>query len=327
MTGGTGFVGAWSAKAIVDAGHEVRFLVRNPIRLATSVAKLGIEPDDYVIGDITDAASVGKAMVGCDAVVHCAALVATDPAQAERMMSTNLAGAENVLGTAVERGLDPIVHVSSIAAIFRPDVEVFTADLPVVGGQDGYGQSKAQVESYARGLQDAGAPVNITYPGMVLGPPAGDQFGEAADGVAAACEMGVVPGRSAAWTVVDVRDLASVHAALLEPGKGPRRYMAGGPRLSVQEIATLLTVATGKTIRAIPVPDALLRGLGQLVDAIDRFLPFDTPITEAGMQYYTQMPSSDDAPSERELGVTYRDARETLSDTVTGLRAFGRLAD
>ncbi|NMN97373.1 NAD-dependent epimerase/dehydratase family protein [Antrihabitans stalactiti] len=325
VTGATGFVGGWSAKAIVDAGHEVRFLVRNPARLGTSVAKLGLDPSDYVIGDITDRESVAAAMEGCDAVVHCAALVATDPKQAEAMMTMNLAGAQNVLGTAVELGLDPIVHVSSITALFTPDLEEYTADLPVTGGADGYGKSKAEVELYARGLQDAGAPVVITYPGMVLGPPVGDQFGEAADGVSAAVQMGVVPGRNAAWTVVDVRDLASLHAALLVPGKGPRRYMAGGPRLTVQQIADTLTEASGKTVRAIPVPDALLRGMGQLVDAVERFLPFETPITEAGMQYYTQMPPADDEPSKRELGVTYRESRETLADTITGLRAFGRL--
>jgi nucleoside-diphosphate-sugar epimerase len=98
----------------------------------------------------------------------------------------------------------------------------------VVSGTDGYGQSKAQVEIYARGMQDGGAPVNITYPGMVLGPPVGDQFGEAGEGVAAALQLGGIPGRSAAWLIVDVRDLAALHAALLEPGRGPRRYMAAG---------------------------------------------------------------------------------------------------
>lgn len=36
-----------------------------------------------------------------------------------------------------------------------------------------------------------------------------------------------VPGRSAAWIVIDVRDLADLHLALLKPGQGPRRYMAG----------------------------------------------------------------------------------------------------
>jgi len=239
VTGGTGFVGGWTAKAVADAGHSVRFLVRNPDRLHTSVAKLGVDLSDFAVGDITDRVSVRDALRGCDAVVHSAALVATDPRQTNEMLTTNMQGAQNVLGQSVELGLDPIIHVSSFTALFHPGLEVLTADLPVVGGADGYGTSKAQVEIYARGLQDAGAPVNITYPGMVLGPPVGDQFGEA----------------------------------------------------------------------------------GDVLDRAGRFLPFDTPFTSAGMQYYTQMPASDDSPSEQDLGITYRDPQETLADTFEALRA------
>jgi dihydroflavonol-4-reductase len=90
VTGGTGFVGGWTAKSIVDAGHPVRFLVRNPTRLHTSVAKLGLEVSEYVVGDIADRESVCRALDGCDAVVHSAALVGTDLKQAARMMTTKL---------------------------------------------------------------------------------------------------------------------------------------------------------------------------------------------------------------------------------------------
>lgn len=62
VTGGTGFVGGWSAKAIADAGHSVRFLVRNPDRLQTSVAKLGVDVSDHSVGDITDRDSVMRAL-------------------------------------------------------------------------------------------------------------------------------------------------------------------------------------------------------------------------------------------------------------------------
>jgi len=41
------------------------------------------------------------------------------------------------------------------------------------------------------------------------------------------------------------------------------------------------------------------------------------------MQYYTQMPASDDSPSERDLDITYRAPQETLADTFAALRAAG----
>ncbi len=91
VTGGTGFVGGWTAKAIADAGHSVRFLVRNPARLKTSVAKLGVDVSDFAVADISDRDSVREALNGCDAVVHSAALVATDPRETSRMLSTNMA--------------------------------------------------------------------------------------------------------------------------------------------------------------------------------------------------------------------------------------------
>jgi dihydroflavonol-4-reductase len=323
VTGGTGFVGGWTAKAIADAGHSIRFLVRNPDRLKTSVAQLGVDVSDFAVGDITDRVSVREALRGCDAVVHSAALVAVDPRQTKEMLTTNMQGAQNVLGQSVELGLDPIIHVSSFTALFHPGLETLTADLPVVGGADGYGTSKAQVEIYARGLQDAGAPVNVTYPGMVLGPPAGNQFGEAGDGVKAAVQMHAIPGRSAAWLIVDVRDLAALHAALLEPGRGPRRYTAGGHRVPAAELATMLGQVAGTPMVAVPIPDTALRVAGAVLDRAGRFLPFETPFTSAGMQYYTQMPASDDSPSERELGITYRDPKETVADTFEALRAAG----
>ncbi len=278
---------------------------------------------DFSVGDIIDRVSVREALQGCDAVVHSAALVATDPRQTNEMLTTNMQGAQNVLGQAVELGLDPIVHVSSFTALFHPKLETMTADLPVVGGADGDGTSKAQVDIYARGLQDAGAPVNITYPGMVMGPPVGNQYGEVGDGVRAALQMHVIPGRGGGWLIVDVRDLAALHAALLEPGRGPRRYTAGRHRVGPADLATMLGDAAETTMVAVPIPDTALRVAGAVLDRAGRFLPFDTPFTSAGMQYYTQIPASDDSPSEKELGITYRDPRETVTDTIDALRGAG----
>ncbi|MDF2826696.1 MAG: oxidoreductase [Mycobacterium sp.] len=89
VTGGTGFVGAWTAKAAQEQGHQVRFLVRNPERLRTSAGQIGVDTSDHVVGDIADAASTEAAMANCDAVIHCAAMVSTDPNRADEMLTTN----------------------------------------------------------------------------------------------------------------------------------------------------------------------------------------------------------------------------------------------
>lgn len=321
LTGGTGFVGAWTAYALAEEGHAVRFLVRDPGRLPRSAGVLGVDTTDHVLGDVADPEAVRRALQGCDAVVHCAAVVAIGPGAAERMAHTNEGGARAVLGQAAELGLDPIVHVSSIAAVFAPDLELLTADLPVAEGLDDYGRSKAAVERYARGLQEAGAPVQITYPGMVVGPPAGEMTGEAVDGVRAAVRMRTIPGTAAAWTICDVRDLGRVHAALVQPGRPPGRWAAGGIRLTVPQIAQALQAAAGRRVVPLPVPDSAMRLLGRSLDAAR----IRTRITGPAMEYYTRMPESDNEPLARELGVSFRDPFETLADTVQGLRRLGRL--
>lgn len=325
VTGATGFVGAWTARAVADAGHEVRLLVRDPSRLAGSAEAIGVDTGDRVVADIADRAAVRAALQGCDAVIHCAAVVATDRRRAAEVLEVNLAGARNVLGGALDAGLDPVVHVSSITALFDPEVRVLHADLPVAGGTDAYGRSKAAVDQYVRDLQDRGEPVVVTYPGMVLGPPAGRRFGEAADGIEQLLRLRLVPGRHGAFLVVDVRDLALLHARTLVAGRGPRRFMAGGHYLDPSRLGRLMTQASGRPVRVAPVPGRVLRGVGRLVDQVTRVAPFDTVLTGPAMEYYTHMPASDDRPSEAELGISYRDPLETLIATVDGLVAVGRV--
>lgn len=324
VTGGTGFVGGWSAAALAGAGHDLRFLVRSPDRL-DGVAALGVNTADHVVGDITDDDAVVEAMTGCDAVLHCAAMVATDPRLDAEVQATNLAGARTVLGTAVAHGLDPIVHTSSITSLFAPGLAELHAELDTGSAQDAYGVSKAAVENYARSLQEDGAPVVITYPGMVMGPGVGERFGEVAEGVETILQGRLVPGSDAGWLVIDVRDLAAIHLGVMQAGLGPRRFMAGGTYLDAGRLTDVFRRVTGNRILRIPVPGVGLRLLGSALDVVTGAVGWSTPLTRAAMDYYTQMPASDDAPVHDELGVTYRDVTETFGDCIASLAATGRI--
>ncbi len=74
VTGGTGFTGSHTTRALLAAGHHVRLLVRDPAKLKRVFAPDGA-PSDFMVGDVTDETAVAEAMRGCDAVFHAAALV------------------------------------------------------------------------------------------------------------------------------------------------------------------------------------------------------------------------------------------------------------
>ena len=170
VTGGTGFIGSHTTLALLEAGHEVCLLVRDPAKLERVFGAHGLAVPNHRVGDIGDAASVRGALAGCDAVVHTAALVALHAARAREVLETNPRGVENVLGGALELGLSRMVYVSSLGALFRPNQPLASADVPVVPGEAAYARSKSDSELTVRRLQDQGAPIRTVYPAAVLGP-------------------------------------------------------------------------------------------------------------------------------------------------------------
>src|SRR5947208_13996502 len=100
LTGGTGFIGAHTASALLAAGHEPRLLVRNVDRVTANVGALGVAADDLdlVVGDMTDADAVAKAVAGADAVIHAAAMVTPlNRSNPQQTIDTNVAGTRTVI--------------------------------------------------------------------------------------------------------------------------------------------------------------------------------------------------------------------------------------
>jgi dihydroflavonol-4-reductase len=122
VTGGTGFVGSHTVAALVQGGHEVRLLVRAVHRVAPAVAPLGLQAADLdiAVGDVTDPEAVQRAVQGCQAVVYAGSVYSFDTRAARRIRQVNVRGTDLVLGVAHRAGLDPIVYVSSVAALLPP---------------------------------------------------------------------------------------------------------------------------------------------------------------------------------------------------------------
>ena len=105
VTGGTGFVGPHVVQALVDAGHDVRVLERKP---GSSSA---LPSQEAVTGEMTDSASLHRAVAGMDAVVHLVAIIAGKPEDFQRVMEQ---GTRDLVEAAKDGGVQRFVLMSAL---------------------------------------------------------------------------------------------------------------------------------------------------------------------------------------------------------------------
>jgi dihydroflavonol-4-reductase len=325
MTGGTGFAGSHTVRAFVAAGHSVRLLVRDAakVRQVFDPFDIGFPENDIIVGDITDEASILRAMQGCDAVYHGAALVDMKRSMAKQVLDTNRRGVELVVGGAARRGLPSIVYVSSISVFFSGRGGPLHVDMPIAGATTAYGRSKAQGEHEVRRMQADGAPIRVSYPTGIVGP---DDPGlsDANQAVYTFLKQTGI-NTSSGFQIVDVRDLAALHTVLLEQPEGNARYAAAGPMLSWPDTYKILDEVTGTRLWRFPIPGPLLRSLGSVGDVIKSVYDFSFPLTRDAMEFATQWPGSSGEETTRDLGISFRSAGETYRDTVRWLYRAGHL--
>lgn len=325
VTGGNGFIGSHTVAALVRAGHQVRLLVRNPDQVARSLTPHDVEVDDVVVGDVLDADAVRGALDGVDAVIHAAAVYSLNPKHAGRIRRTNVSATRLVLGAAAELGLDPIVHVSSTVTLVRrggsgPELPLGDIALP-------YTQSKIDSEIVARELQESGAPVTIVYPGATLGP-LDPYCGDQTERLHA-----IVRGLMPMWPrggmhMTDVRDVASVLAAAVEPGREARRLVVPGHHVDAATLYGAARAATGQRIPVMTPPLSVMRMATAAAGQLNRILPdrWHYPADREGIEIVCRDCRVDDSPARLQLGVVPRPFGETVAETVSSSVETGRLA-
>ena len=324
VTGGTGFVGSHIVSALVAAGHDVRLLVRRPEQVAVSFAPHGIEPSEVVVGDARDSNVVARGIDGCDSVVHAAAVFSLRRRDAQKVAETNVAATRTVLDAAAAAAADPIVHVSSTAALTRRDGS--GPDLPLGDQDDAYGKSKLDCERVARELQDMGAPVVSIYPGGVLGPH--DPYLGEQDNRLAWVARGLFPiWPRGGYHSVDVRDVAAAVAGCVEPRGGGRRYIVPGTHVDGDRYFSAVVSAIGHRRPHVETPTRVARALAASMRPVNAVLPdrWYYPADADGIAFTERDTRFDDSPARTELGITPRAFEDTVRDTLTWLVDAGHL--
>lgn len=155
VTGAGGFIGGRIVEYLDAAGYRVRAGLRRWANGARP-ARRSVE---LVLCDVLDGGQVQEAMVGVDAVVHCA--VGGEKVTVE--------GTKNVLEQASREKLNRVVHFSTVEVYGNQEGDV-SEEAPLQKTGNPYGDSKVEAERLCRRYSEHGVPVSVLRPTIVYGP-------------------------------------------------------------------------------------------------------------------------------------------------------------
>lgn len=319
VTGGNGFIGSAVVRELEKTGRRAVCLLRETSR-TDRIEALSF---DRAPGDVRDIDSLRAAMRTCDATIHLAAPGGWDHDDPALLRAVIEDGTRNVLTVASELPRHRVVVVSSTAAINAsntPTVFDERAEFTVSDPSLHYAHAKHRAEIIAREAHERGVPVIIVNPAEVYGP--GDTaLGTARNLMDFATETPVLVC-SGGTSVVHVEDVADGILAALDRGRPGERYILGGENLTIRQLAELVLYVLGRRAPIVTVPNAIARAGSRLAVALHLPLPYNPHVVPYATRYWFV----DNTKSRRELGVTFRSARDTIQATIEWLERAGHLS-
>lgn len=182
VTGGTGLVGAYLLKSLVERNEPVRALRRPassqdvPKNVFKAYFKDNWEEKynliEWADGDILDSQSLEEALSGVDYVYHSAGYVSYQPEDKKRLFDINQKGTANMVNIALAMNVKKFLYVSSTAALEKPLNEEMHKENQLTKASkssSNYGKSKylGELEVW-RGYEE-GLNMAIVNPSIVFG--------------------------------------------------------------------------------------------------------------------------------------------------------------
>lgn len=148
ITGATGLVGSAVARLFLKENHTVLALFRpgsDRSLLADVDNKI-----EWVEGDVLDIGSLEKAIEDIDFVIHTAAVVSFIPRDRKMMYKVNMEGTANVVNVCLTNKVKKFCHVSSIAALGRPDSRKITPGQDLIIDEEQRWEDSPENSEYAK---------------------------------------------------------------------------------------------------------------------------------------------------------------------------------
>jgi dihydroflavonol-4-reductase len=321
VTGGTGFLGNHFmdelCKRVDSADIRVLTLFSTPPLEAHGV--------EVLIGSVTNAADVARAVEGVTHIYHLAGYVSRKPEDAHLMFQVHVDGTRMVCQAAAAAGVKRLLMSSTsgtIAISEREDEWPDESSPPPLAliTRWGYYTSKLYQEETARRFCGDKVELVMVNPGLLLGP--GDErIGSTREVVSfLAGDVRVVPPGSINF--VDARDVAAIIPVAMEKGRPGERYLLGGHNMSFAEYFDRMERLSKEYTPRVKLPGAwswrAARTQAALFKAFGRTPPIEPAAAEQA-QYFWNFHSD---KAEREFGFAPREASATIFDTIQYVREY-----
>lgn len=243
VTGGTGFLGSYIIKELVEKNCSVRAIRRSTSKLPFYIPAEIFNKVEWVEGDILDTVSLEESMEDIDTVIHSAAIISFYKGDKNQMYQVNIQGTANVVNTMLEKNISRLIHVSSIAALGRTRMSSYVDEEKK--WQDNKNNTPYAISKYRaeievwRGMGE-GLDAVIVNPSTVLG------YG---DWNTSSCRIFKTIYDEFPWYTtgvngfVDIEDAARAVVLLMESNISGQRFIINGDNWNFQQLFN--TIADG----------------------------------------------------------------------------------
>lgn len=298
VTGATGFAGSHLTERLVSEGQDVRILVRP----GSDVDRPKLVGAEVVRGDVTDEASVRRAVRGIKTVYHIAALFRAAKFPDSAYWATNYDGTINLVRASLDEGVQRFVHCSTVGVhghIENPPANESAPYHP----SDVYQCSKCDGEqAVLRYHQELGFPVSVIRPAGIYGP--GDTRWLKLFRAIAKRRFAMLGSGETYIHWVYVSDLVDLfRLAAHHPSAIGQVYIGGGERyVTLNELTGTIAKVLTVTAPKLHIPVKPVRAISGVCEDVCRRFGIEPPLYRRRVDFFVKDRAFDITKAKTQLG-------------------------
>jgi nucleoside-diphosphate-sugar epimerase len=281
VSGAGGFIGSHIAERLAKMGNTVIAFSRQvPIPL------LEYNNISIKVGDINDSSMLNSAIDGVEAIIHCAALLASRTYDKEKVYQINYHATENLLDLAYKNGITNFLHISSggvLGDIKNPPADESHPYNP----QDAYEESKMLAEKKVIEYSKKGLNVIIVRPTWSYGERDKRVF-KLINSIKKRKILKIGKCDNLQHPVY-ISDLVDGIILALQKGKNGSIYFIGGnEHLTTNQIIDIIANLLAVNIIPFHIPIAPMKKLAKLMDKLFEKINKEAPFSETKLGFFTK---------------------------------------